>query len=373
MATDSSGKPPPLMGATAIRPPDRIGMEKYTYILYDPKNGTILTRTPKSWALIIAFYIVYYSCLAAFWLACMKIFLTIQIQDPTDAAIANAKPTWTLDESIIGIRPGLGIRPLQADEHISSGIFKLTNDFDGAKDLAWYKENKEKLGEVEGSKGYAYRAYKFFEAYRTNTRNLPNGTAGVTKCVAADLEDGDLKYRKDPAKFCVFEKTTLGPCATFPYGYGTGDFKPCIFVKLNRIFDLKPKPILDKTKVDESLLKDQTILDELEAANYPKEVIVKCEGDFPADKEALQKAINVLPAVGGVTNAAGIPLKYFPFSKNRKELNESPLVAIQLNGLANEALKGRLIHVICKAYYEGVVHSKKNKAGLVKFEIYFDA
>ena len=125
----------------------------------------------------------------------------------------------------------------------------------------------------------------------------------------------------------------------------------------------------DKTKVHESLRKDQTILDELEAANYPKEVIVKCEGDFPADKEALKGAIDVLPAVEGVTNAAGIPLQYFPFSKNRKELNESPLVAIQLKGL--EAIKGRLIHVICKAYYEGVVHSKKNKAGLVKFEIYY--
>ena len=59
MADDKSGKPPPLMGATAIRPPERVGAEKYTYILYDPKNGTILTRTPKSWALIILFYCVY--------------------------------------------------------------------------------------------------------------------------------------------------------------------------------------------------------------------------------------------------------------------------------------------------------------------------
>ena len=65
--------PPPLMGATAIRPPERKGAEAYTYLLYDPKNGTILTRTPKSWGLIILFYCIYYSCLAAFWLACMKI------------------------------------------------------------------------------------------------------------------------------------------------------------------------------------------------------------------------------------------------------------------------------------------------------------
>jgi sodium/potassium-transporting ATPase subunit beta len=103
MADDKSGKPPPLMGATAIRPPDRVGMEKYTHIIYDPKNGTFFTRTPKSWALITIFYCIFYSCLAGFFLAYLTIYLNIQINDKT--------PTWMLDESIIGTNPWIGVMP----------------------------------------------------------------------------------------------------------------------------------------------------------------------------------------------------------------------------------------------------------------------
>ena len=97
---------------------------------------------------------------------------------------------------------------------------------------------------------------------------------------------------------------------------------------------------------------------------------VKCEGEFPDDKDALKGILKVLPKKEGFDNAAGIPLRYFPFTKNRKDRNESPLVAIQFDGLEN--MNGTHIGIICKAYYEGVVHSKKDKAGLVKFEIVLD-
>merc|ERR1739844_191086 len=148
-------------GATAIRPPERTGAEKYTYILYDPKNGTILTRTPKSWALIILFYCIYYSCLAAFWAACMTIFLKIQIDIPGDD---GGRPTWTLGESIIGVRPGLGIRPAQTYEEVDSGIFSLDGKFEWAGGDVQAAIDKA----LEGSKGYAFRAYEFFKAYKTS-------------------------------------------------------------------------------------------------------------------------------------------------------------------------------------------------------------
>merc|ERR1719317_1224348 len=65
-----------LLGGTAIKPKgwDRKGMEAFKYLLYNPETGEILTRTPLSWAKIIAFYIIYYSCLAGFWAACLCIF-----------------------------------------------------------------------------------------------------------------------------------------------------------------------------------------------------------------------------------------------------------------------------------------------------------
>ena len=52
----------------------RSGWENFKYMLYDPSTGAILTRTPMSWIKIIAFYIVYYTLLAGFWIGCMLIF-----------------------------------------------------------------------------------------------------------------------------------------------------------------------------------------------------------------------------------------------------------------------------------------------------------
>ena len=220
--------PPPLMGATAIRPPERKGAEAYTYLLYDPKNGTILTRTPKSWGLIILFYCIYYSCLAAFWLACMKIFLTIQIQDPTE--INNAKPTWTMEKSIIGVRPGIGMRPLQTYEEVDSGIFEL--DLADVKDemTEEYKKFKVKnmiddeenkyimenfLMDVKGSKGYAYRAKQFFQVYANNKANKVGKKCG-------DDDEDEFGYRKDGIDFCQFDTSELGACENFPCGLEVG-------------------------------------------------------------------------------------------------------------------------------------------------------
>ena len=385
-------QPPPLMGATAIRPPDRVGAEKYTHILYDPKNGTILTRTPKSWGLIILFYCIYYSCLAAFWLACMKIFLTIQIQDPS--VLDTAKPTWTMGDSIIGVRPGIGIRPLQTYEEVDSGIYELdmgdvpadskqmVTDYIEykAKNLIDDEDNKwimDYLLTVKGSKGYAYRTAAFFNVYNDNKQK------GIGKlCNKEDLDkDG---YRKPGVDLCQFDINELQDCKKYPYGYSSKDgFKPCVFVKMNRIMDLKPPAITSESKADESITKDAPtlkIFDAIKKADKKDRVYINCEGSYPADKEGVK--INVFPSAGLSTqddkgnavplNGLGyIPLKYFPYSQFRKGGNESPMIAVQFSGLENA--KGRLIHVMCKAFFDGVIHSKKDKAGLVQFEVFLNA
>jgi len=390
MADTKSGKPPQtLMGATAIRPPERKGAEKYTYILYDPKNGTILTRTPKSWALIIIFYCIYYSCLAGFWAACMTIFLKIQINEQT--------PTWMMGDSIIGTNPGIGVRPAQITEKVDTGIFALHPGFEwnNNKDVNEYikevvekiakrkdleeDEIREEIGKIEGNQGYAFRMYEFFKAYGHNED-------GGLQCLDSDLDD--KKYRRDKNKFCMFDRNTLGNCKNFPYGYGSPQgtpFAPCVFLKLNRIMGLKPTPI-DETNVGEQTLDPNddsttTFLNQLEAQRYlpggEKSIYIKCEGEYPADKEALHGKMKMHPAVDGIDNTAKIPLKYFPYDKKR-EYNENPLVAIEFPGLFDKksqekaASHGRLVHIICKGYYDKVVHSKKDKAGLVKFELYLD-
>lgn len=387
MADDKSGKPPPLMGATAIRPPDREGAEKYTYMLYDPKNGTILTRTPKSWALIILFYCIYYSCLAAFWAACMTIFLKIQIR--------YDEPTWKTDKSLIGVNPGLGVRPSQMDKKVDTSIFtidmKFKWDLVNANETVIaeaIKADEDELAKKEkifggiraigGSKGYAYRAHDFFKAYGKND----NGDG--ENCIDG-THTNEKGYRKDKNKFCIFNLGDLGDCKDFPYGYSNTSFAPCVFLKLNRIMGLEPKPITaeNKDKQDASLKKDPSalrFLTDLETAEYAPGVYVKCEGAYPADQEVLEGKMFMYPKAGEIKNTAKIDLKYFPYSKKRTH-NENPLVAIQFKDLyVNPEGKeggpipgaGRLVHIICKAYYDKVIHSKKDHAGLVKFEMYLD-
>ena len=90
-----------MLGAVAIKPPgwDRTGWEAFGYFLYDPDNGTFLSRTPLSWLKITVFYTIYYSCLAAFWYTCLLIFFqTLPAED--------LGPKWQMSASLIGKNPG---------------------------------------------------------------------------------------------------------------------------------------------------------------------------------------------------------------------------------------------------------------------------
>merc|ERR1712004_234081 len=65
-----------------------------------------------------------------------------------------------------------------------------------------------------------------------------------------------------------------------------------------------------------------------------------------------------------------LPIKYFPYLGQRNQVDKevgyhSPLVAIQVD----PATKGQLVHMECRAYYRGVKHDKKDKLGLVQFEV----
>ena len=73
------------------------------------------------------------------------------------------------------------------------------------------------------------------------------------------------------------------------------------------------------------------------------------------------------------TNALFYRLILIFFLKNQGQRNQaddkvgyhSPLVAIQIK----PKTAGQLVHMECRAYYRGVKHDKKDKLGLVQFEV----
>jgi len=315
-----------LLGAVAIKPPgwDRTGWEAFRYFLYDPDNGTFLSRTPLSWLKITVFYTIYYSCLAAFWYACLMIFFMTLPEEMEG-------PKWKLEGSLIGVNPGVGIRPLNRDSRIDSNMFvlKYTDDNDVLT---------EKDGEGDLNIDYARRAQLFLDVYKNEV-------------------DTEKEYQK-------FDLATeLGECGTFPYGFinGADPIKPCIFLKFNKIWNWAPKPI-EGTDFDENPDWPTTFKDHYNELRDKNQIFVDCQGRYPADQEAMEVGMKYMP------DTQGFPAKYFPF-KGNKDAYHSPLVAVQFDTSKMEQYIGQLIHVECRAYYKGVIHTTKTKTGMVQFEV----
>jgi len=307
------------LGAVAIKPPgwDRTGWEAFRYFIYDPDKGTILSRTPKSWILITIFYIIYYSCLAAFWCGCLFIFgMTLPEK--------LYGPKWQQNGGLIGSNPGIGIRPKQPDYWIDSNlfVFKLSPDAE-----------RHQLN-------YSDRARMFLDDYQ-------NYAVGYDS----------------------FDLAKLGPCSQYPYieyGYSYDYIRPCIFLKLNKIWGWEPSPI-DEYDFEWGNW-PQSLQEHFNSLNYyeRENVFVDCQGRNPADRDALKEIIYF-------PQTRGFETKFFPYAGDGNYIFESssvyhsPLVALQLH--LDESIVGQLIHIECRVYHKGVWHDTKSKAGLIQFEV----
>jgi len=330
--------PKMVMGGTAIKPVgwDRTFCESLRYMIYDPENGTILTRTPLSWLKIITFYCIYYSFLAGFWIACLNIFFLTLPED---------RPKWEQNGSIIGSNPGVGFRPQSRDKLIDSSMIALA---------VGDKDRKPTNPEGEGNKNidYAVRIQRFMDQY--------NSTEGLQNCEENEINTGD--------KSCIFDQMSLGPCAEYPYGY-VGDLadansfaEPCIFLKFNKIYNWEPRPIDPKTLGEERFVEMPEELKKKVAKAEDKNMVwIDCNGRYPADKEAFDA--DYYP------DHQGIPIKYFPYRGNSNSRKyHIPLIAMKLK--KRPEYWGQLMHIECRAWYDGVKHSTKEKEGLTQFEVH---
>ena len=205
---------PHILGGTAIKPKERHGWERIRYILHNPETGTILSRTPKSWALITIFYLIYYTFLAAFWSLMMFVFWQ---------TLDMATPKWIAEQSIIGTSPGLGLRPEQTDALIDSSM------------IFFNKDQREDSGNVAGWGGWSDRLEAFLGTYTNKGK----------QCSETD------KVESGSGEACHFNLAALGPCNTKGHGYDIA--QPCIFLKLNRIYGVSNDPYNDPEDLPEEM------------------------------------------------------------------------------------------------------------------------
>ncbi|KAI1285956.1 Sodium/potassium-transporting ATPase subunit beta-2 [Halotydeus destructor] len=298
----------------------------FKQFLWNPDTKEFLGRSGSSWAKIIIFYIIFYACLAAFWALMLAIFYQ---------TIDQQEPKWKLDESRIGSNPGLGFRPRPPAEKVEST-------------LIWFKTSDKK--------GYEHWSSNLEEFLKPYTQ--PNAQGGGENAASATECTGNAG--PEPGKYCPFEydqlikpKPSVGgkpgeACtATDSFGYSQG--KPCVLIKLNRIYGWEPVPYTT-ANFPANMPSPPT--------TNPSGIYVTCEGENPADKEHIGP-LEYFP------NQV-IESRYFPFTNQAGYL--SPIVLVKFTSPST----GVLINVECKAWAQNIKHDRQDREGSVHFELLID-
>lgn len=266
------------------------------------------SRTKSSWLKLFAFYTILWLSTIAFWIVYMTIF---------QQTIDERMPSLRLADSPIGNNPGIAVRPRPSASKIDSSLIHFKSSSSG--DWQHWTEDLN----------------KYLHPYQ----ELESG--------AGQHAQGDCNSyigERDPSKFCPFELRVIpNECSesqNFSYHLG----KPCILVKLNRIYGWKPDPYMFRPK-------DYPI-----QAPFREGLIqITCEGKSSVDKENIGP-IEYYPQ--------GIETKYFPFTNQPGY--QSPFVMAHFKN----PRPGILIFVECKAWAKNIQHD--GSRGKVNFELLID-
>jgi sodium/potassium-transporting ATPase subunit beta len=155
-----------------------------------------------------------------------------------------------------------------------------------------------------------------------------------------------------------YEKMLTGsPCTKENY-FGYMEGKPCVALKLNRIYGWLPKAASQSVSASYPFDVSQA------HASPEKYVWVHCGGEGSADKDNIG-AIEYYSSVQGRNDVGGISFKYFPYRNQENYL--SPLVFVHFKN----ASVNTLINVECKAYAKNIENKDRmNRRGMARFQLY---
>ncbi|XP_013103485.1 sodium/potassium-transporting ATPase subunit beta-2 isoform X2 [Stomoxys calcitrans] len=300
-------------------PPPKMGKwEGFKKFLWNSDTSQCLGRTGGSWAKILIFYIIFYAALSGFFAAMLAVFYqTLELD----------KPKWTLDNGLIGSNPGLGFRPMPPEVNVEST-------------LVWYESSRP-----DNYKYWVEETARFLQAYD----ELPKDNQVVCS----------FENPPPPGKVCGIDRAQFAPC-TEENHFGYNLARPCIFLKLNKIYNWVPDIYNDTKTVPESMPAElkRHITEKNSLRPHETNVVwVSCEGENPADVENI-KARDYYPRMG-------FPWFYFPFKNIEGYI--PPIVAVQFT-----VETGVLINIECKAWARNIHHDRSERRGSVHFELMVD-
>lgn len=261
--------------------------------VWNSEKKEFFGRTALSWAKILIFYFVFfYPFLLAFWYCMMLVLFQTLNYDA---------PKYRLEKSVIGLIPALGYRPTppMPPNSLKTGVIKFDSNRSETFD-DW----------ISGLN-------TFLEPYSKQD--------GAENC--------SMDKHTTRKRICFVDVKADSESCTKDSGFGYKQGKPCVLVKLNRIYDWIPK----------SFSEDEipTELKDLIKEGFEKDLVyVTCVGETEADKDNVGEIV-YLPK-------QGIPSYYYPFTNQERYL--SPFVFIKFRSIK----RGVVVEVRCRAWFKNV-------------------
>merc|ERR1712025_217107 len=274
---------------------------------------------------LLIFYNIFYACLIGFFSVMWGIFST---------SIIYERPQYILSQSLIGEDPGLAIRPRDNSAYLSN--------------LIYYR-----VGENDGTYfGYTYNLDRYLRNYQDE--DYQTKEKGFCECPEGVMND-------DPGcLFCKINTTEVfqGRC-TSEAKFGFPEGRPCILLKLNKIWGWMPTVYQDTDQIQSNI--PQEILERIlgntkeEKLHMNNKIWVHCEGKKSADKEYVGD-ISYFPD-------RGFGAEYFPYVNQDGYL--SPVVFVAFDNPMSDVL----ITIECRLWTPYAFFSRKEKIGIFQFEL----
>lgn len=292
--------------------------------IYNPDTKEVFGRTGISWLKILSFYLVFYLVLAGFFATCMVCF----------------------------------IRTLDGNAPMMQKMYSMLKDNPGMNFEPYFTGNGSTLIAFDPYNSTTYTPYvteinQTYAAYLN--QSIPPGL--YKACTAGDGADA--------AQACQFDMSSLGHNCTPDNEFGYPDGKPCVMLKINRVFLWDPNGVtLGTTSCDRT--KDATnsqctktlqfvaISENIRTGMDPAYVAVSCQGENDGDADNIRK-VTFYPAMG-------FPAYYFPYHKQPNYT--SPMVMAQF-----DVIEGRVSLILCQVWTQDIIQDRIDLQASIHFEL----
>jgi sodium/potassium-transporting ATPase subunit beta len=303
--------------------------------IYNSETHEVLGRTWLSWVKILVFYLVFYGVLACFFAICLVVFL--KTLDPT-------APTQQDMKSMLKFNPGVGFVP-QANDDSTLIYFNNSrgSSFNGSSCL--------------GSPAMSNCDFVGMIAEELAKYNSTDQNSKLKNC---SFGDGATT-----SQGCLFDVATqLGSQCSEENDFGYADGRPCVLLKINKVFKWDPSnqtfdtvSCKDDKDTSNGCLLSQ-IANETRSDIRKGFIPVSCEGENPGDVDNINK-VTFYPS-------AGFPTYYYPYY-NQPSGFLPPVVMAQFDVVPN-----RTVMILCKIWTTQIKHDQYDLQGSIHFELMVD-